>query len=343
MIVYRESSADPLTLAYLCWESVPKYFRHLSKVHHSWPSFTLLLSPFNELINIKLEIIFVFLLAILFTLLRYRLQLESKKWMIDWKVFPHYSHKLPECIWKLAYYGLAWGFSVYVHFFTSINTFHDPLSMWKGWKIDPLVEDAPRCDINILIIYATQTAFYIHSIYATLFMDQWRSDSWVMFIHHFIAIILLTLSYIENYTLAGALVLFLQDSSDAALEITKLCVYLKKRKDGRYFRWLDKTANGVLYSFALIWVVFRLWYYSSKLLYGAIYGGTILGPRDSFAFPTLGLLLFSILILNLFWFNFILRMCIRVWRTGEEPEDNREYDNISEEKKKGYDITLKKE
>lgn len=47
-------------------------------MHHSWPSFTLLLSPFNELINIKLEIIFVFLLAILFTLLRYRLQLESK-------------------------------------------------------------------------------------------------------------------------------------------------------------------------------------------------------------------------------------------------------------------------
>lgn len=42
-------------------------------------------------------------------------------------------------------------------------------------------------------------------------------------------------------------------------------------------------------------------------------------------------------------FQFIIRMCIRVWRTGEEPEDNREYDTISEEKKKGKDIRAKKE
>ncbi|GMR53506.1 hypothetical protein PMAYCL1PPCAC_23701 [Pristionchus mayeri] len=334
MAVYRRSWCDPLTIINLCRDSVPNYLDELSRFHPGWPSFYLLFSPFNQLKNIKLEIVFVVLLAILFTLLRYRLHRQSKKWMVDWRVYPHYSHKLPECIWKLGYYGLAWAFSVYVHFFTNVNTFHDPLSMWEGWKKDSLVADAPTCEFNILIIYGTQTAFYVHSIYATLFMDQWRSDSWVMFIHHFIAIILLVLSYMDNYTLAGAQLLLLQDSSDAALEITKLCVYLKRREDGRYYRWLDKTANGVLYSFALMWVVFRLWLYTTKLMYGAIYGGTILGPRDSLAFPTLGILLLSILILNLFWFNFIVRMVVRVWRTGEEPEDNREYDTPSEQKKR---------
>ncbi|GMT28387.1 hypothetical protein PFISCL1PPCAC_19684 [Pristionchus fissidentatus] len=334
MALYRESSSDPLTLIQLCWESVPNYLEKLSLYHSSWPSIYSLFSPFKDIWNFKLDIFFVFLLAIMFTLLRYCLQWKCAKLMIEWKVYPQYSHKLPECIWKLGYYGFAWAFSVYVHFFTEVNTFNDPLSMWDGWKSNALVKDVPRFELNMLIIYSTQTAFYIHSIYATLFMDQWRSDSWVMFIHHFIAIILLALSYIENYTLTGALVLLLQDNSDAVLEMTKLCVYLKKRQDGRYYKWLEKTANGMLYAFAAIWVICRLWLYSSKLLYGSIYGGTMVGPRDSLAFPTLGVLLVSILLLNIFWFNFIIRMCIRVWKTGEEPEDNREFDTQSEMKKK---------
>lgn len=44
---------------------------------------------------------------------------------------------------------------------------------------------------SVYIVYVVQISFYVHSLYATLFVDQWRRDSLVLIAHHIITVILL--------------------------------------------------------------------------------------------------------------------------------------------------------
>jgi ceramide synthetase len=48
---------------------------------------------------------------------------------------------------------------------------------------------------DIYYLYCIQTSFYIHSIYATVFMDTWRKDSIAMLIHHVLTVFLLCFSF----------------------------------------------------------------------------------------------------------------------------------------------------
>jgi ceramide synthetase len=48
---------------------------------------------------------------------------------------------------------------------------------------------------DIAIAYLIQGSFYGHSIYATVYMDDWRKDSTVMVVHHVVTLALITFSY----------------------------------------------------------------------------------------------------------------------------------------------------
>src|SRR5262249_31343131 len=52
---------------------------------------------------------------------------------------------------------------------------------------------------DIYIIYLIQCSFYLHSVYATLYLDVWRKDSIVMLIHHFLTLSLIGFSYAARY------------------------------------------------------------------------------------------------------------------------------------------------
>ncbi len=59
------------------------------------------------------------------------------------------------------------------------------------------VDWKPRMEIplDIVAIYVIEFAFYLHSVYACLFMDRWRKDSIVMLFHHFLTMALIGFSY----------------------------------------------------------------------------------------------------------------------------------------------------
>ena len=48
---------------------------------------------------------------------------------------------------------------------------------------------------DMYVLYIVEAGFYFHSIYATLFMDQWRRDSILMILHHILAISLIFFSF----------------------------------------------------------------------------------------------------------------------------------------------------
>ncbi|TKR94565.1 hypothetical protein L596_008831 [Steinernema carpocapsae] len=321
--LYRVATTDYVTLVQLCHESLSHYLARFYKVR---PDYRIPGTFFDDLASVDVSSVDVCLvvgLAVFFTVLRHHFTEGISKPLAAWWGIPIlHIHKFPESLWKFFYYSLAWGFSFHVHILSgSYNTFYDPLSIWE--------RRIPAVSWDIYAIYISQCAFYIHSIYATLYMDMWRKDSMMMFFHHFIALSLITLSYGSGHVLEGAFVLFLHDNTDLLLEMTKLCVYAKKRENGEFYRILDMLGNVFFVLFAIMWLVFRLYWYPLKFLYTTIYAGVYLAPQDSPFLPVIGSMLLILQMMNIYWFTFIVKMVIRVCRTGEEPEDNREWDTTA--------------
>ena len=50
---------------------------------------------------------------------------------------------------------------------------------------------------DIYTLYMAEAGFYFHSIYASLFMDEWRRDSILMIVHHILtnSLILFSLAF----------------------------------------------------------------------------------------------------------------------------------------------------
>ncbi|KRX16503.1 Transmembrane 9 superfamily member 3 [Trichinella nelsoni] len=208
-----------------------------------------------------------------------------------WKLTAEISGKLPESLWNLTMYLFLWLNTCW----TLVRTdrwkyFTDPLSIWSDFSSDRLIP------YEVDVVYLTQTAFYVHATYGTIFMEQWRKDSKVMVFHHFLAITLLSFSWAARYDQVGILVLFLHDVSDVFLECAKIFKF-----------------------------IFRLYWFPLKVLYTSFYGSVFLGPDDLPFIPVFNFMLWLLFFINIYWFHFIL-MLIYNLATGKfkELEDSRE-------------------
>uniref|UniRef100_A0A0K0G437 Probable ceramide synthase lagr-1 (inferred by orthology to a C. elegans protein) n=1 Tax=Strongyloides venezuelensis TaxID=75913 RepID=A0A0K0G437_STRVS len=325
--IHNVSTLDYITFFKLSTDSVIHFLKRFYVVR---PNYKIPWTFFEDLLTLKItwsEVILIFVLSFLWTILRYWItDIIVKPKIKSCNLSPLNSHKLPESIWKCLYYINSFGFLCYVTLWSGrYNYFYQPISLWEGWQD----MSGQKVYWDVYFIYFTQGSYYIHSIYATIYMDIWRKDSFLMIIHHFVALTLITLSYGSGHLLEGAFVLFLHDNTDLLLEITKICFYLQKRENGDYYPILHFIGNLAFIAFAVFWFIFRLYWYPLKLLYTTVYAGVYLGPQDSPFFPILGFMLVVVLFMNIYWFNFIIRMIIRVCTTGEEPEDNREFDTAS--------------
>ncbi|KAH8024609.1 hypothetical protein HPB51_026181 [Rhipicephalus microplus] len=98
--------------------------------------------------------------------------------------------KLPESAWKLLYYGCVWLLTVYIVVLQGkYRFFQQPFSVWDGWSPEVTVPS------DIWWIYAVQSSYYVHGMYAVLYQDLWRKDSAVMLAHHSLTLVLLGMSY----------------------------------------------------------------------------------------------------------------------------------------------------
>jgi ceramide synthetase len=134
-------------------------------------------------------------------------------------------------------------FSGRYDYFTNVH------AVWDDWEINMKVPS------DIRILYFIECGFYLHSIYATLYMDVKRKDNFVMLLHHVLTMTLITVSYATRYHKIGLLVLFVHDVTDILLEFTKLNVYLKNR-DKKYYPIHEHVSNVGFAIFTLAWYVF---------------------------------------------------------------------------------------
>ncbi|KAG7230743.1 hypothetical protein INR49_019557, partial [Caranx melampygus] len=234
------------------------------------------------------------------------------------RLLPKDAAKMPESTWKLVFYTMSWSYSTYLLFFTSYSFFHDPPSVFYNWKSGMPVPT------DIAIAYLIQGSFYGHSIYATVYMDAWRKDSAVMVVHHIITLALICFSYAFRYHNVGILVLFLHDINDIQLEFTKLNVYLKSRGGG-YYLLNDILSNMGSVSFSITWFWFRLYWFPLKVLYATCVSSLQSVPNIPFYF-FFNTLLLALLLMNIYWFLFIVIFVVKVLKM-KEVNDVREYED----------------
>ncbi|RWS08325.1 ceramide synthase 1-like protein, partial [Dinothrombium tinctorium] len=99
------------------------------------------------------------------------------------------SEKLPESAWKCLFYTLSWMYVARIILLKpECQYFFRPSLVWKDYSMSATIP------LDVYIIYVIQLSFYIHSVYATLFVDQWRKDSLVLIGHHIITSVMLLFS-----------------------------------------------------------------------------------------------------------------------------------------------------
>lgn len=259
-------------------------------------------------------------LALGWTLLRHAATEKVFGPMAQWlRLRPADADKFPESCWKLLFYLAIWLYAAHLLVKEEYPFYHNPAAVFYGWK------RGIEVPTDIYLAYVAQASFYAHSIYGTLYMDAWRKDSPVMLLHHVITLSLLISSYAFRYHNVGMLALFLHDVTDIQLEFTKLNVYLKTRNN-TYHRLNNILSNIGCITFAVSWFVFRLYWFPLKVLYATCVSSMQTVPDIPFYF-FFNCLLFTIALMNLYWFSLILMFVMKVV-TGRitEVDDVREYD-----------------
>ncbi|XP_003379084.1 transmembrane 9 superfamily member 3 [Trichinella spiralis] len=325
MEIVRKPTLDYYTLIVLTNQSIVAYCKRF--VANFSSDYTIPFSFFKDLqqtCSLQPQNVWnVLFLAVVLTGLRFMfVRFICRPLAKYWRLTAEISGKLPESLWNLTMYLFLWLNTCW----TLVRTdrwkyFTDPLSIWN-FSRDRLIP------YEVDIVYLTQTAFYVHATYGTIFMEQWRKDSKVMVFHHLLAITLLSFSWAARYDQVGILVLFLHDVSDVFLECAKIFKYLKFR-DNTHYSFCEFLSNASFVIFTASWFIFRLYWFPLKVLYTSFYGSVFLGPDDLPFIPVFNFMLWLLFFINIYWFHFIL-MLIYNLATGKfkELEDSRELEHI---------------
>ncbi|KAI0208302.1 Ceramide synthase 1 [Lamellibrachia satsuma] len=204
--------------------------------------------------------------------------------------------KFPESAWKVMYYGCSWSYCTYLLFSGRYDFFQKPYLMWQDWK--------PHMDVpsDISYAFAFEFSFYVHAIYATIYMDRWRKDSVVMIFHHILSILLLGFSYTIRYHKVSILNIFLHDIADIWLELTKLTVYMKTR-NGKYYAVFDYLSTAGFIMFAVSWFVGRLYWFPLKLMHTT--GHAVFNHQPPHPVPFyffFNVMVWILFLMNIYWF-----------------------------------------
>lgn len=232
--------------------------------------------------------------------------------------------KLPESGWKCFFYTISWSLVAYVLLWEEGGRFlASPTSKWKEYAMD--VTSIPST--GYYVAFVIECSFYIHSLYAALFLDIWRKDSIILMVHHVMTIALLVFTWCARYHRPALVTLFLHDICDIVLEFTKCANYLKAQCNGIVKSW-ERTADIGFLTFTVTWFITRLYLFPLRV----IYHSTVYLNDNNIYVPLgyyLNALLYLLLLMNVYWFTLILHVLYKVAR-GQVLEDIRDFKDDNE-------------
>ncbi|CAK9210723.1 unnamed protein product [Sphagnum troendelagicum] len=277
------------------------------------------------------DYLFIFYFAMSFPVLRYFLDIFIFQKLARQCIFPHGERlmkksmqeaglkKLPkftESAWKLTYYAVA-------ETLLLLCTAREPWFgktkyFWINWPYHML-------KLKMKLLYTGQCGFYVYSVAALLVWETRRKDFGVMMTHHIITIFLITYSYADGLTRAGAATLLLHDISDIFMELAKLFKYSRNELGASI-----SFSLFVVSWFVLRLIIFPLWVIWSISVEAIDY--IDMNKRSDFTqYYIMNTLLIMLLILHVYWWLLIWRMLMKLlqnWgKVGDDVRSDSEDEN----------------
>lgn len=189
-------------------------------------------------------------------------------------------------------------------------TFEIVTIMTTSWWKDPKTCWTP-CPCNqkatfpLKLMYAFESAAYIYDGIAHRFWNPRKNDYYIMFLHHIVTVLLISASYNPGYFPIGAVVMFLHDISDIAVDM--LVIVNQAKLEGKEWFFIVEIQYVVT---TLNWLFFRNYLYVVKILtpvYNVIYYTDCFMNNMTPYYIFLGLLI-SLYIMHIYWLYVFLRI-----------------------------------
>ncbi|GAA5958078.1 hypothetical protein JCM3765_002801 [Sporobolomyces pararoseus] len=223
--------------------------------------------------------------------------------------------RFAEQSWMLLYPSIFWSLGMYINQTSEYRTLRTE-HFWKGYPHDALPALTKW-------YYLVQTAFWIQQI-IVLNLEARRKDYAQMFAHHIITTLLVSFSYVLNFTRVGNTILCTMDFTDILLPLAKLFKYAgaQKRSDTTFALFLVSwiATRHVIYGMILWSVIFeapKILPYDWRATEGYFFSR---GVHVSFS-----VLLCALQVIILIWLGMILRVLWNILRGGSA-EDTRSDD-----------------
>ncbi|BFY98161.1 hypothetical protein BsWGS_01201 [Bradybaena similaris] len=232
--------------------------------------------------------------------------------------------KFVESAWKGLFYFFIFWYGVYMHI--DKPWLYETMQAWKGWPHHHVSDD-------IYWYYMVEGAFYI-SLLLSLFTDHKRKDFTEMVIHHMATLLLMGMSWINNFVRIGTLVLLVHDAVDSWLEVAKVFKYIG----------YDKICEALFFVFVVTWVVTRLIIFPFRIIRSTMFEA-LPGLEDVQVgwltmYTVYNILLCTLQVLHIIWFYYICIVVLDAFR-GQMKKDSRssmESASESEDDKRQKDI-----
>uniref|UniRef100_A0A8C0P2Q8 sphingosine N-acyltransferase n=1 Tax=Canis lupus familiaris TaxID=9615 RepID=A0A8C0P2Q8_CANLF len=209
---------------------------------------------------------------------------------------PSTLRKFCESMWRFSFslYVFTYG----VRFLKKTPWLWNTRHCWYNYPYQPLTTD-------LHYYYILELSFY-WSLMFSQFTDIKRKDFGIMFLHHLVAIFLISFSYVNNMARVGTLVLCLHDSADVLLEAAKMANYAK----------FQKICDLLFVMFAMVFITTRLGIFPLWVLNTTLFESwEIVGPYPSWW--VFNLLLLLIQGLNCFWSYLIVKIACKAISKGK--------------------------
>ncbi|CAL4084840.1 unnamed protein product [Meganyctiphanes norvegica] len=211
-------------------------------------------------------------------------------------------------------------FEVFFHAVMTVYGCHTMIDKPWLYNISLCWNDWPHhnVDTDVWWFYMIGMAFY----WAMMFIQvpqPGRKDKIQMIIHHSLTIILMTVSWITNFTRMGTLILLVHEGVDILLQTGKMIRYAK----GNPF-----FTDIVYGTFIVLWLILRVGIFPFWIMKSVYYEGNSMFKQTSFVF--FQALLVLLMILNLMWTFIILKVGIQKL-LGEEIKDIRSDDEDTDD------------
>ncbi|XP_059163335.1 ceramide synthase 2-like isoform X2 [Physella acuta] len=214
--------------------------------------------------------------------------------------------KFCESSWRGLFYFFIFWYGVYLHL--DKVWFYETMQAWAGWPHHNVTDD-------IYWYYMIEGAFYI-SLLFSLFTDNKRKDFTEMVIHHVATLLLMGMSWVNNFVRIGTLVLLVHDAVDSWMEAAKVSKYIG----------YDKACEILFFIFMIVWVLTRMIIFPFRIIRSTMFEAPA-GLND----PTVGwctmwsvynILLVILQILHIIWFYYICLIAHDAIR-GQMQKDSR--------------------